>query len=260
MNTVRERGPIARFFIGAWQAMNFTRRLILNLLFFFLLLLVLAAWLASRGNGVVLSDRTTLVLAPEGQLVEQDSRDALSRALAGASRDNRNAQVQVRDLIGAIDAAAKDKRIERVLLDVDRLQPDGFASLDEVARALQRLRKAGKRAAQGITAVLLDQLAFGRQHQGGAVRKHHAVAAAGQPGGQYQQQQEEEQQVEDQPAGEVHGLPGADEKARDRAALADGVHVGEDSCYRCQRNALRATAHGPEVMPPGRAGCAGHCA
>ncbi len=144
MNTVRERGPIARFFIGAWQAMNFTRRLILNLLFFFLLLLVLAAWLASRGNGVVLSDRTTLVLAPEGQLVEQDSRDALSRALAGASRDSRSAQVQVRDLIGAIDAAAKDKRIERVLLDVDKLQPGGFASLDEVARALQRLRKAGK--------------------------------------------------------------------------------------------------------------------
>ena len=34
-----ERGPIARFFIGLWDAMNFTRRLILNLLFFFLIFL-----------------------------------------------------------------------------------------------------------------------------------------------------------------------------------------------------------------------------
>ena len=38
-----QRGPIARFFIGVWDAMNFTRRLILNLLFFFILLIVLLA-------------------------------------------------------------------------------------------------------------------------------------------------------------------------------------------------------------------------
>ncbi len=142
-----QRGPIARFFIGVWDAMNFTRRLILNLLFFFILLVVLLAMFAAAiggGQGANLAERTTLVLAPEGRLVEQDSRDALSRALASASRDSSSAQVQLRDLVGAIDGAAKDKRIERVLLDVDKLQGGGFASLDEVARALQRLRASGK--------------------------------------------------------------------------------------------------------------------
>ncbi len=152
-----QHGPIASFFIWIWDAMNFTRRLILNLLFFFLLfvfLLIIFAVAIGGGQGATLADRTTLILAPEGKLVEQDSRDALSRALAGASRDNSNAQVQVRDLVGAIDAAAKDKRIERVLLDVDQLQPSGFASTDEVARALQRLRKSGKQVVaftQGMT-------------------------------------------------------------------------------------------------------------
>ena len=152
-----QHGPIARFFIGLWNAMNFTRRLILNLLFFFLLfviLLIVFAAIIGGGQGAIFVDRTTLVLAPEGQLVEQDSRDALSRALASASRDSRSAQVQARDLIGAIDAAAKDKRIERVLLEVDNLQPSGYASLDEVARALQRLRKSGKQIvafSQGMT-------------------------------------------------------------------------------------------------------------
>ncbi len=152
-----QRGPIASFFVGLWNAMNFTRRLILNLLFFFLLfvfLLIMFAVIVGGGQGANLADRTTLLLKPEGQLVEQDSRDAFSRALASASRDSRSAQIQVRDLIGAIDAAAKDKRIERVLLDVDNLQPGGFASLDEVARALQRLRKSGKQIvafSQGMT-------------------------------------------------------------------------------------------------------------
>ena len=82
-----QRGPIASFFVGLWNAMNFTRRLILNLLFFFLLfefLLIMFAVIVGGGQGANLADRTTLLLKPEGQLVEQDSRDAFSRALASA--------------------------------------------------------------------------------------------------------------------------------------------------------------------------------
>ena len=47
MNESASRGPIARFFVGLWDAMNFTRRLVFNLLFFGLLLIVLVA-IASR--------------------------------------------------------------------------------------------------------------------------------------------------------------------------------------------------------------------
>ena len=43
MNVPRRRGPIARVLVGAWDAMNFTRRLVFNLLFFFLLLLLVVA-------------------------------------------------------------------------------------------------------------------------------------------------------------------------------------------------------------------------
>ena len=50
MNEPRRRGPIARFFIGLWDAMNFTRRLVFNLLFFGLVLLVLAAIGGSHGR------------------------------------------------------------------------------------------------------------------------------------------------------------------------------------------------------------------
>ena len=147
MNQVVHRGPIAAFFVGLWNVMNFTRRLILNFLFFGLLFLFLIIFVAAvgRGNGVQpLLERTTLVIAPEGKLVQQYSADPATRALAKAFGDKNAEEIQLRDLVRAIDAAKDDKNIERVLLRVDQLQPSGYASMREVAAALARLRASGK--------------------------------------------------------------------------------------------------------------------
>ena len=154
MNEVRRRGPIARVFIGIWDAMNFTRRLFFNLLFFFIVIVILMA-IGADDRARPLLDRTTLVLAPEGRLVEQYSSDPASRALAKAFGDKSGQEVQLRDLLRAIDAAAKDKRVERVLLHVDGLQPSGYASLREVAAALAKLRASGKQVVAFANA--LDQ-------------------------------------------------------------------------------------------------------
>ena len=40
MNEVRRRGPIASLFVWLWDAMNFTRRLVFNILFFGLALVL----------------------------------------------------------------------------------------------------------------------------------------------------------------------------------------------------------------------------
>ena len=84
MNQPARRNPVASFFIGLWDVMNFTRRLILNLVFFGLLLLILILFVVAMGKGAssgsALQDRTTLVIAPEGRLVEQFSADPVSRA------------------------------------------------------------------------------------------------------------------------------------------------------------------------------------
>ncbi|HEY5804217.1 MAG TPA: signal peptide peptidase SppA [Lysobacter sp.] len=153
MNDTSRRGPIARFFIGVWDAMNFTRRLVLNLVFFFLLFLFLVIVLAGP-RGKPLLDRTTLVIAPEGTLVEQYSSDPLTRAL-GKALGERGGEVQLRDLVRALDAAGKDKRIERVVLDLDELQAGGFASLREVAQAVARVRASGKQVV--AFAEMMDQ-------------------------------------------------------------------------------------------------------
>ena len=139
--------PIGRFFVGLWDVMNFTRRLILNLLFFGLLFLVLVVFLAALGKGggvQPLQERTTLVIAPEGRLVEQFTADPVTRALARAFGDRSAEEVQLRDLLRAIEAAKDDKHIERVLLQLDKLEPAGMASMREVAAALSALRASGK--------------------------------------------------------------------------------------------------------------------
>ncbi|OAX53103.1 signal peptide peptidase SppA [Xanthomonas graminis] len=147
MNQPVRRSPIASFFVGLWDVMNFTRRLILNLVFFgFLLLLLLAIVFAmARGDGAkALRDRTTLLIAPEGTLVEQFSADPVSRALTKAMGDKSAEEIQLRDLIRALEAAKTDPKIERVALRLDKLQPSGFASMREVSAALQDLRASGK--------------------------------------------------------------------------------------------------------------------
>ena len=142
MNVPRRRGPIARVFVGAWGAINFTRRLVFNLLFL-LFLLVLVVAIAAGDRAKPLLERSTLVIAPEGALVEQYSIDPFSRALAD-SMGEAPGEVQLRDLLRALDAATRDARIERVLLRTDRMTFGGHAALREVASAVARLRASGK--------------------------------------------------------------------------------------------------------------------
>lgn len=147
MNQVARRSPVATFFVGLWDVMNFTRKLVLNLIFFgllFLLFIVFVMAVGSGGGVKPLVERTTLVLAPEGRLVEQFSADPATRALARAMGDKSANEVQLRDLLRAIEAARQDKKIERMLLRVDELQPTGYASLREVAAALAKFRASGK--------------------------------------------------------------------------------------------------------------------
>ena len=136
-----------RAFLRAFgRGINLVRLVIINLVFFsvlFVLLLLLTAGLAGSRMERSLQDDSVLVIRPQGQLVEQYSIEPLQRALSGLSGDQPK-QVQLRDLIGAIDAAAKDKRISRILLLPDEMTGSGFAALREVGAALDRFRAAGK--------------------------------------------------------------------------------------------------------------------
>ena len=127
------------------RGLNIVRLIVLNVMFFAFLwlffLVMLAASAPKRLNYI--QDSSVLVLRPEGRLVEQYSISPLQRVMAKLSGDEAK-EVQVRDLVGVIDAAAKDSRITRIVLDPGHVHSGGFAALTEVGAALDRFRAAGK--------------------------------------------------------------------------------------------------------------------
>ena len=126
------------------HGLNVVRLIIINVVFFAFLAIVLilvVAVTAADEHGVL--PGSVLVLKPQGQLVEQYSAAPLQRAMSRLSGEDVS-QVQLRDLVGAIDAAAKDARISRILLLPGDLDSSGFAALREVGAALDRFRAAGK--------------------------------------------------------------------------------------------------------------------
>ncbi len=135
-------------FVGFMRALgrgiNLARLVILNVVFFGLLFIVLALFvgLSFRGQQAIGTD-TVLLLKPDGALVEQYSIDPAARALARMSGQSIG-QVQVRDLVTAIDHAAHDPRINGILLDPTKLRFGGMGALAEVGAALDRFRAAGK--------------------------------------------------------------------------------------------------------------------
>jgi protease-4 len=126
---------------GLWRFVDGTRRLVLNLLF--LAIVVALAVAALSGGPKRLQERTVLVLDIHGPIVEQTpggARDAALKRLTGEEEG----QTRLRDVVGALDWAARDASIERVLLVLDDFAGAGLPTLREVAAAIERVKAAGK--------------------------------------------------------------------------------------------------------------------
>jgi protease-4 len=137
-----QRGPIRRVLGGIWSTLNFTRQLLFNLIFLVIVLLVIAAIFASPG-AMPLQDRSALVIELDGALVEQYSSSPADRVLNRAMGQDAP-EIQLRDLLKAIDAAKDDKRIDRIVLNTDGFSAAGFAAMRDLAAALREFRAAGK--------------------------------------------------------------------------------------------------------------------
>lgn len=137
----RPSGPIRRFLAATWRAVDVSRRLLLNALFVALLGALVWGFVARRP--APLHERTVLVLSLRGPLVEQHAAHWRDTAL-GRVRGERSLQVQLRDVLAVLDAAAQDPQITQLLLVLDDFGGAGPASLHELARALQRFKASGK--------------------------------------------------------------------------------------------------------------------
>ena len=129
-------------FSKAWWLLDGTRRALMNL--FVLLLIVIVVTAIVTSGPKPLADKTTLVLKLDGNLVEQFSGSPREQLMAQAQGRGSPKQTRLRDVLAALDQAARDDKISAVLLDVDEFGGAGLAGLHEVAAALQRFKKSGK--------------------------------------------------------------------------------------------------------------------
>ena len=124
-----------------WRGLDGLRK-VLHLIVLLVLFILVGAALSP--SIPIIPSKAALVLAPQGALVEQLSGDPFERAVAEAYGQGRP-ETLLRDLVDVVDAAAKDKRIELMVLDVSSMSGGGIAKMEELAQAIQRFRAAGKK-------------------------------------------------------------------------------------------------------------------
>jgi len=152
-----------RFFGLVWHILEGVRKT----LHLILLLVIFGFILAVLHTSVPLVPRSAaLVLAPEGELVEQLSSDPLRRAIGQAS-GGPAPETLLKDVIDAVELAKNDSRIKLIVLDLGNLDKSGLSKLQEIGASLRDFRSAGKRVVVGADS--LDQTQYYVAAQAGEV-------------------------------------------------------------------------------------------
>ena len=129
------------FFGLVWRILEGIRK-VLHLA---LLLLIFGFVLAALHTSIPIVPRSAaLIIAPQGDLVEQLAEDPLRRAVGEAS-GGPAPETLLRDVTDAIAAAKSDSRIKLIFLDLDEMGPTGLSKLQEIGAALRDFRTSGKR-------------------------------------------------------------------------------------------------------------------
>jgi len=129
------------FFAGLWRVLDGLRKALNLILVLVIVILVIGVL---RGSLPRVPAKAALLVAPEGQLVEQLTGEPVERAFQEA-RGQEHAETLLWDLTDAIRAASTDSRIQVLALDLEKFETGTQPSLEELAAALREFRASGKK-------------------------------------------------------------------------------------------------------------------
>jgi protease-4 len=129
--------PIRNFFAAIGRAFAFARVAFANTIIALIFLFVLISIVSIPGTPKVM-DGTALILAPTGTLVEERGQLDPIDALMGLGVSQ---QTVVRDLIDAIESAAKDERVAMLLLELSEMSSASLTHLSDIGAALRAFRE-----------------------------------------------------------------------------------------------------------------------
>lgn len=125
-----------------WRGIDLLRRVVLNIAFLVILIFLLNLLLRDTRPDVPGS--TALVIAPQGNIVEQLRPVGLvngAKKIVGLGET----ETLLKDLLDAIDMAKDDKRVKVMLLDLNGIGGAGLSKLQDLKDAVNRFKKSGKK-------------------------------------------------------------------------------------------------------------------
>lgn len=142
MSTGRRPNILIRLWLGFWQGLTAFRMAVFNILFLIILALVVRM-VFFPADGIALKERTTLVFAPEGMIVEEYTGTPVERALNEAL-GQAEPETRLRDILDGLERAAGDEQITQVLIHTDNLWGAAPGVLQELAAAVAAFKETGK--------------------------------------------------------------------------------------------------------------------
>lgn len=125
-----------------WIAIDVFTRLVLS--FAVIAVLILAMVFLFSDSRPKVPQSTVLVINPQGTIVEQLTEGGMAenvQKMMGAG----DTETLLKDLVDAIDLGAKDKRVKVLLLDLNSMGGTGLTKLQDLANAIIRFKKTGKK-------------------------------------------------------------------------------------------------------------------
>ena len=122
-----------------WNSISTLRRILGNLLFLILVIFLIAVVFFDGDEDV--PEGVALILAPEGNIVEQKSETMLASDIFGEAAKE---ETLLKDIIDVIDFAREDERVEVLFLDLRKMKGAGISKLQAVGAGLERFKSSGK--------------------------------------------------------------------------------------------------------------------
>ncbi len=135
----KKKSLIARLFNFIWGVVITFYRILIMLS---LLIFIMVLWTAFKGGPTPkVEDNVALVIWPAGDLVEEVDIDR--RFVERVLREEPS-QTSLRDLVEALQAGAKDRRISSAVLKLDTMSSASMGQIDELVAAMKEFQAAGK--------------------------------------------------------------------------------------------------------------------
>lgn len=140
--------PFLRILKFCWNALNFLRDLVMNvvfILFVLSLLTVVGLFAASKSSTLLTGNQGALLLNLDGYLA--DNRETMPRWRDELRRlDNQRVagKISTFDVVYAIENAKTDERIQGLVLDLNYFEGGDLPSLSYIGSAMQHFKESGK--------------------------------------------------------------------------------------------------------------------